>query len=474
LEKIIDMLDSENKKGKPATGIKEPPDLFELEELEELVDAEPVQPIPLDPVIDDLVITETDNLGKYIKDIGNTPLLNREQEFWAGIDIYAKKHYQKLIFIQEMDESQVFHIIRDDFRQNWKNLKMRSLLANLPGYDWGGLISEILLQGIKSEYKHPDDFFFWVNEMISYGEAGKQTAGIAVDLYIDLISLPPGWFVRIPAGMAVGVDPFTEDDEFEPTLNFTDSMQGRFNQIQSRSSQARELLVVSNLRLVFSVAHKYMGRGLGLEDLIQFGNLGLMRALNKFDPCSGYRFSTYSYWWIMQAVTRAIADFSRMIRIPVHMHDRLHQIAGVRARLVQELQRAPTDEEVIEKCGNLSAKNVRLARTLNQEPMSLDEPRSDDENSVLGDLIPDGQDVDNEVISNMLHEELEIQLEQIPARERKVLNMRYGLNGEEPCTLEEVGRRMGVTRERVRQIEAQAMARLRIRKVTNKLKDYLD
>jgi RNA polymerase primary sigma factor len=225
---------------------------------------------------------------------------------------------------------------------------------------------------------------------------------------------------------------------------------------------AREHLIIANARLVISIAKKYMGRGVPFLDLIQEGNIGLMRAAKKFEYQRGLKFSTYATWWIRQAVTRAIADQSRTIRIPVHMGDQISRMLRTQHRLNQSLGREPTPEELAEKL-DVPLKKVEQLLQVTRQTVSLQAPVGDEENDVLADFIEDEDtpDPDETAAFNLLREQLAEALEQLPPREARILQLRYGLLDGRVHTLNEVGQKMGVTRERVRQIEAQALRRLR-------------
>jgi len=237
---------------------------------------------------------------------------------------------------------------------------------------------------------------------------------------------------------------------------------------------AREHLVRANSRLVISVAKKYIGRGVPFLDLIQEGNIGLIRAANKFDYRLGHKFSTYATWWIRQAVTRAIADQSRTIRVPVHMGDQINKLLRTTHRLTQELGRRPTPEELAEEL-EIPLRKVKDMLQVARRPLSLEMPTDDEGDSELGDFIEDGESFapDEEVTASMLKELLAEILQDLPPREVRILQLRYGLVDGETYTLEEVGNKLGVTRERVRQIEAQALSRLRHPAHSRRLKDFL-
>ncbi len=237
---------------------------------------------------------------------------------------------------------------------------------------------------------------------------------------------------------------------------------------------ARDHLITANSRLVISVAKKYMGRGVPFLDLIQEGNIGLIRATKKFDYRRGHKFSTYATWWIRQAVTRAIADQGRTIRVPVHMGDQINKLLRYQHQLTQKLGRDPSVEELAEEL-DVPVKKVENMIQVARRPLSLETPTDDEEDSVLGDFIEDDEAPApaDSATYNLLKEHLQAILNDLPPREVRILQLRYGLLDGQAYTLEEVGNKMGVTRERVRQIEAQALSRLRHPSVQKILRDYL-
>jgi RNA polymerase primary sigma factor len=242
--------------------------------------------------------------------------------------------------------------------------------------------------------------------------------------------------------------------------------------IERGDQAAKQQLTEANLRLVVSVAKRYVGRGMLFLDLIQEGNLGLMRAVEKYDWRRGYKFSTYATWWIRQAITRGIADQARTIRVPVHMVETINKLVRVRRQLTQELERDPTNEEIALKM-EITPERVEQILKIAQEPVSLETPVGDEDDSSLGDFIEDDEQARPHVAidEKSRGEELQSVLETLSHRERRVIELRYGLGGQEPMTLEEVGRYFGVTRERIRQIETRTLFKLQAFRDNGRLRD---
>jgi len=309
------------------------------------------------------------------------------------------------------------------------------------------------------------------------GQLGEAGVSDPVRMYLKEIGKVPLLTAQQEVDLARRIEAGLEAAEHLVTSNGTLSTveEDYFEAKVGDGLLAKRQLIEANLRLVVSIAKRYVGRGMLLLDLIQEGNLGLMRAVEKFDYTKGFKFSTYATWWIRQAITRAIADQARTIRIPVHMVETINKVTRVQRQMLQELGREPSIEELGAKLG-MVPERVREIQRISQEPVSLEAPVGDEDDSLLGDFVEDPGAVApaDAAARALLTEAVEEALEQLSERERRVVRLRFGLDDGQLHTLEEVGKEFGVTRERIRQIESKTLAKLRHPTRSQRLRDYLD
>jgi RNA polymerase primary sigma factor len=449
-----------------------------------------------------------DPVRLYLKEIGRVELLSPDQELWLAVRMEAARRLELLKLgrasrPRAADTTRaVQQALFDDMRTAWKRVIEDARRLRRPEPE----LSEVLEESrqLRHTWQSTSESYLrkWLdNEMWGSDPAWEQVARNAIEVLLALYLFPLTVQDRLAERLAEGKR-LPTGRTFKRWIQNHEMLEAEKQVVLERADEAQAALIRANLRLVVSVAKRYMGRGIAFLDLIQEGNIGLLRAVEKFDPAKGYKFSTYATWWIRQAISRAIADQARTIRIPVHMVETINRLMRVQRRLVQEMGREPTSEElalemellepeevstikarsdsdpldpVLTRKWRRAAAKVRRIIRIAQEPMSLETPVGAEESSQLGDFIEDEtmpEPVDA-AARELLKEQVQNALSVLTERERQVLEMRFGLRDGKDYTLEEVGRHFKVTRERIRQIEAKALRKLRHPTRSRHLRDYL-
>ncbi len=457
---------------------------------------------------------EDDPVHTYLKEIGQVPLLSPAQEIWLSTQLTAASELDSLMSeviesgADSEDEEEVDYQALlanyDKLYHHWQQIESASLLIDVDPPDMLALLTEA--KELRVSWRNQEHSY--IRQYLNNGNWGQD------DAWADLAS---SCFVIFTAAYIIPldilqeiIDYFTEKGEMPPPKTYQkwlSKAKGSLNynefMIYELAEEAKVNLTGANLRLVVSVAKRYMGRGIHLLDLVQEGNVGLLRAVEKFDHTKGYKFSTYATWWIRQAVSRAIADQARTIRIPVHMFETINKIVKMQRDLVQQLGHEPTDEElaleldfltpeesaeikealkndmpidpVLNRKWKQAVSKIRDIKRISMDPMSLESPVGNEDSTEYGDFIPDESALEpvDAASKELLREQIRNVLGFLNDREREVLEMRFGLNDGKDHTLEEVGKNFGVTRERIRQIEAKALRKLRHPSRSKALRDYL-